>query len=90
MCRSIVRLRVPAGKEVPPPGAEETRAAAEQFIRKVAGTRSPSKANEVAFERAVDEIAGSVQRLLSGWVDPSRASATRVDDHHVAGSVMGH
>ena len=60
MCRSIKTLR---NAEVPAT-EEEIRAAALQFVRKVSGYRKPSKINEVAFERAVDEIAQSTQKLL--------------------------
>lgn len=61
MCRNIRTL---ANFE-PPATDDETRAAALQFVRKVSGTTRPSRANEVAFARAVDEISGSVQRLLA-------------------------
>jgi hypothetical protein len=60
MCRSIKTLR---NTEVPAT-EEEIRAAALQFIRKVSGYRKPSKANEAAFERAVDEVAETTMRLL--------------------------
>jgi len=60
MCRSIKTLR---NAEIPAT-EEEIRAAALQFVRKVSGYRKPSKVNEAAFERAVDEIAISTQRLL--------------------------
>ncbi len=59
MCRSIKRLRVPQRAT-----NEEIRAAALQFVRKVSGFHKPSKANEAAFQLAIDEIAGSTQRLL--------------------------
>jgi len=59
MCRSIVPLR---GEEAALP--EEVQAAALQFIRKVSGYRTPSKAHEEAFERAVQEVAEATQRLL--------------------------
>jgi len=45
-------------------GEEEVRAAALQFVRKVSGYRKPSRANEEAFESAVDEISAASQRLL--------------------------
>ncbi|HEV7886782.1 MAG TPA: DUF2277 domain-containing protein [Acidimicrobiales bacterium] len=67
MCRSIVRLRGEAWV-----GDPEVRAAALQFVRKVSGYRQPSKANQEAFDAAVDEIADSVQRLLDGLVAPAR------------------
>jgi len=59
MCRSIKTLR----SEIPAT-EEEIRAAALQFVRKVSGYRKPSKVNEAAFERAVEEIAISTQKLL--------------------------
>jgi hypothetical protein len=60
MCRSIVPLHniEPAASE------DEARAAALQFVRKVSGYRKPSKANEAAFDRAVDDIAAVTWRLL--------------------------
>jgi hypothetical protein len=61
MCRSIKTLR---NVEVPAT-EEEIRAAALQFVRKVSGYRQPSKVNEEAFERAVEEVAESTQKLLS-------------------------
>jgi hypothetical protein len=60
MCRSIKVLRRPAE----PATREEISAAALQFVRKVSGYRKPSRANEPAFEKAVVEIAGSVEKLL--------------------------
>jgi hypothetical protein len=61
MCRSIKTLR---NVEVPAT-EEEIRAAALQFVRKVSGYRKPSKVNEAAFEKAVDEVADAIQKLLS-------------------------
>ena len=60
MCRSIKTLR---NVEVPAT-EEEIHAAALQFVRKVSGYRKPSKANEDAFERAVDEVADATHKLL--------------------------
>ncbi|MDQ6909466.1 MAG: DUF2277 domain-containing protein [Actinomycetota bacterium] len=68
MCRSIVTLR---GAE--PPTDEEVHAAALQFVRKVSGYRVPSRANQVAFDRAVDSIAGSVRLLLDDLEVPPGA-----------------
>ena len=48
----------------PPVTEEEVRAASLQFVRKVSGFTKPSKANEAAFARAVDEIAAVSARLL--------------------------
>lgn len=60
MCRSIKTLRR-AGE---PATAEEVRAAALQFVRKVSGYQVPSHANREAFDAAVEEITASSQRLL--------------------------
>ena len=62
MCRSIKTLR---DAEVPAT-EEEIRAAALQYVRKVSGYRKPSRVNEDAFERAVDEVAMSTQKLING------------------------
>ena len=69
MCRSIKTLR---GQEF---DDEEVRAAAIQFVRKVSGYRKPSRANEAAFDRAVDEIAESSQRLLDSLVVGARVAS---------------
>ena len=61
MCRSIKQLR---NTEIPAT-EEEIRAAALQFVRKVSGYRKPSKANEAAYERAVDEVAEATQKLIN-------------------------
>jgi len=61
MCWSIKRL---ANFE-PPATDEEIRAAALQFVRKLSGTTRPSRANEAAFERAVDEVTAAAAELLS-------------------------
>jgi len=60
MCRSIKTLRTQ--EEVTD---EEVRAAALQFVRKISGFRQPSRANQEAFERAVDEITATSDRLLA-------------------------
>jgi len=60
MCRSIKTLR---NAEIPAT-EEEIRAAALQFVRKVSGYRKPSKVNQEAFERAVQEVAEVTQKLL--------------------------
>ena len=60
MCRSIKTLRRP--DEVAT--EEEVRAAALQFVRKVSGSREPSRKNEEAFNAAVDEVASASRRLL--------------------------
>lgn len=68
MCRSIVTLR---GEE--PATSDEVRAAAIQFVRKVSGFRTPSQANQAAFNRAVEEVAVATQRMLDGLVTPPGA-----------------
>ena len=60
MCRSIRTLF----NFDPPATDDEVRAAALQFVRKVSGFHKPSHANQAAFERAVDEVAGSARRLV--------------------------
>ena len=60
MCRSIKTLRR-AGE---PASHDEIEAAALQFVRKISGYRSPSRANRAAFDSAVAEIAESSNRLL--------------------------
>ncbi|HZD32612.1 MAG TPA: DUF2277 domain-containing protein [Candidatus Angelobacter sp.] len=60
MCRNIKMLF----NFEPPVTEEETRAAALQFVRKITGFNKPSKANEAAFEAAVDEIDATSRQLL--------------------------
>jgi hypothetical protein len=60
MCRSIKQLRQPDR----PPTPDEINAAALQFVRKVSGYRQPSRADEAAFQQAVQDIADSTRRLL--------------------------
>lgn len=61
MCRNIKTLF----NFDPPVTPEEVRAASLQFVRKITGFHHPSKANEAAFEAAIDEIARASTRLLS-------------------------
>lgn len=70
MCRSIKTLR---GEE--PVEDEEVRAAALQFVRKISGFRKPSRANEAAFEGAVEEITESAGKLLDSLVVAGAARA---------------
>jgi hypothetical protein len=60
MCRSIK----PLFNFDPPVSGEETRAASLQFVRKITGFHKPSRANEAAFQAAVDEISAIASRLL--------------------------
>ena len=60
MCRNIRTLF----NFDPPVTPEEVRAASLQFVRKISGFTKPSKANEAAFQTAVEEIAGVAERLM--------------------------
>ena len=60
MCRNIRTL---ANCE-PPASDDEIRAAALQFVRKLSGSTRPSRANEAAFDLAVDEVAAAAHRLV--------------------------
>lgn len=62
MCRSIQTLR----RVEPAPTPEEIQAAALQYVRKISGYRKPSRANQAAFERAVQQVAEATQALLEG------------------------
>ena len=64
MCRNIKTLH----NFEPPATEDEIRAAALQYVRKVSGATKPSKANEAAFERAVDEITHITAHLLEDLV----------------------
>ena len=64
MCRSIKTLH----NFKPPATDEEIRASSLQFVRKLSGFSRPSKANEVAFARAVDEVAQAARSLLDALV----------------------
>ncbi len=69
MCRSIKTLR----RKDEAATSEEIRAAALQFVRKVSGYRTPSKANEAVFESAVDEVVEASRRLLESLRPGARA-----------------
>jgi hypothetical protein len=60
MCRNIKTL---ANFE-PPATDDEIRASALQFVRKLSGATRPSRANEAAFARAVDEVTEAAERLI--------------------------
>ncbi len=62
MCRSIQTLR----RFDYTPSQSEIEAAALQYVRKISGYRKPSRANQAAFERAVEQIAAATQALLDG------------------------
>ena len=71
MCRSIKTLR----DAEPPATEDEMAAAALQYIRKISGYRSPSRANAAAFEGAVAEVAATTRRLLDELVPARRSSS---------------
>ena len=60
MCRNIKTL----ANFAPPATDDEIRASALQFVRKLSGTNKPSRANEVAFDLAVEEVTDSARRLI--------------------------
>jgi hypothetical protein len=60
VCRNIKTL----ANFAPPATGDEIRASALQFVRKLSGSNRPSRANEAAFNRAVDEVAAAAERLI--------------------------
>jgi hypothetical protein len=60
MCRNIRTL----ANFDPPATDEEIRASALQFVRKLSGTAKPSRTNEAAFNRAVEEVSDAAHRLI--------------------------
>lgn len=64
MCRAIKTLH----NFTPPATEEEVRASSLQFVRKLSGFTRPSKANELAFSRAVDQVAQAARELLASLV----------------------
>jgi hypothetical protein len=75
MCRNIKTLH----NFAPPATDEEIRASSLQFVRKLSGFTRPSKANELAFARAVDRVAAAARDLLDALVTnaPDRERAGR-------------
>lgn len=71
MCRSIKTLR----DAETPVTESEIRAAALQYVRKVSGYRTPSRANAEVFDRAVDEIALATEKLLDDLIVRGRVPA---------------
>ena len=60
MCRNIKTL----ANFAPPATHDEIRASALQFVRKLSGSNHPSRANEAAFNQAVDEVTAAANRLI--------------------------
>jgi hypothetical protein len=75
MCRNIRTLF----NFEPPATEEEIRASALQFVRKLSGFARPSRANEAAFERAVDEVTAAARRLLAALETASPARDREVE-----------
>ncbi|HKP28253.1 MAG TPA: DUF2277 domain-containing protein [Gemmatimonadales bacterium] len=77
MCRNIRTLY----HYDPPTTEDEIRAASLQFVRKVSGFTRPSQANQEAFDRAVEEVAGSVRTLMGSLVTtaPPRNREAEID-----------
>ena len=65
MCRSIKTLRPPFTEDV---GDDDVRAAALQYVRKIAGMRAPAAHNAEAFDAAVDAVTAATEVLLSQLV----------------------
>jgi hypothetical protein len=64
MCRNIKTLF----NFEPPATEQEIRAASLQFVRKLSGFNGPSKANQAAFERAIEEVAAAATTLINSLV----------------------
>jgi hypothetical protein len=75
MCRNIKLLF----NFDPPVTPEEVHAASLQFVRKISGFNKPSKANEVAFQAAIDEISAASMRLL-GSLETSAEPRNREEE----------
>lgn len=75
MCRNIKTLF----NFDPPATDKEIRDASLQFVRKLSGFSVPSKANEAAFEAAVQEVAASARRLVSSLVTTAQPRCREVD-----------
>lgn len=75
MCRSIKTLF-----NFEPPATElEIRDASLQFVRKLSGFSVPSKANEAAFDVAVEEVASSARRLIASLVTSAEPKSREVE-----------
>jgi hypothetical protein len=75
MCRNIHVLH----NFDPPATPEEIHDAALQYVRKVSGSTKPSKANEAAFARAVDAVAGATAELLDALVTSAAPRSREVE-----------
>jgi hypothetical protein len=75
MCRNIKILF----NFEPPATDEEIRASSIQFVRKVSGSTKPSKVNQAAFDRAVDDVAAAVSKLLKSLITAAPAKSREVE-----------
>ncbi len=75
MCRNIR----PLFNFDPPATEEEVRGAALQFVRKISGFAKPSKSNEAAFNRAVDDVSAAARTLLGSLVTHGKARDREVE-----------
>jgi hypothetical protein len=75
MCRNIKTLH----NFKPPATEEEVRASSLQFVRKLSGFTRPSRANEVAFARAVDRVTHAARELLDSLVTTAPARSREVE-----------
>ncbi len=75
MCRNIRTLF----NFAPPATDDEVRAASLQFVRKLSGFTVPSKANQAAFDLAVDEVTAVARRLIDGLVTTSEPRSREVE-----------
>ena len=77
MCRSIKTLH----NFDPPASRDEIRASAVQFVRKLSGFNHPSKANEAAFNQAVEQVTRAAEDLLRALVShaPPRDRAVEIE-----------
>jgi hypothetical protein len=75
MCRNIKTLH----NFQPPATEEEIRASSIQFVRKLSGFTKPSKTNEAAFNRAIEQVAQAAQELLDSLVTTAPARDREIE-----------
>jgi hypothetical protein len=75
MCRNIKTLF----NFEPPATEEEIRAASLQFVRKLSGFNAPSKTNQAAFEKAIEEVAETARTLISSLVTSAQPRNREVE-----------
>ena len=85
MCRNIRTLF----NFEPPATEDEIRASALQFVRKLSGFAKPSRANEAAFNQAVDEVTEVARRLLQSLETSSPARNREVEAAKARGRARG-